>query len=128
MFNGNACTLKEINKVMDGVIPNGRKITLNFAVADWEISGEILREYFDPDDYVVKLTPMHKTNTALENNIKTKGDYVSYYPYEEAEKECKKHGFDVLVFMASEYEDLSCITCGNAILGGSKIKTPYTKL
>lgn len=120
MFNKNACSLEEISKIMDGIIPNGRKITLNFAIANFEIKGDVLIKYFNPDDYLIKLTPMHKTKKAIENSIETKGDYATFYPYAEIEKNLKTFGYDVLVFIASKEEDLSRITCGNAILSGTK--------
>lgn len=116
MFSGNAMTLLEISRVMEGIIPTGRKITLNFAIADYEIHADTLLDYFDPSNYIVKLTPMHKTNEAVANGIKTDGDYTAYYPYEEYEKSLKEAGYDVLVFIASKEEDESRITCGNAIL------------
>jgi len=47
MFNRNACSFPEIAKIMRGIIPNGRKITLNFAVAEYEIDPDILLKYFD---------------------------------------------------------------------------------
>ena len=125
MFNNQACTLKQISKIMEGIIPNGRKITLNFAVANYEINPELLLEYFDPDDYIIKLTPMHKTTSCLQNNIKTEGDYTTYYPYKHHEEQLKKYGFDVLVFIASMEEDLGLITCGNAILSGALPWVPY---
>lgn len=128
MFNDNALSLFEIYKVMDGIVPSGRKITLNFAVADWEINPDILLKYFDPDDYIIKLTPMHKTLTALEHGVKTKGDYTTMYPYIIHEQNLKEAGYDVLVFIASEYEDLGRITCGNAILSGTMPECPYTIL
>ena len=106
---------------MDGVVPFGRKITLNFAVANnYEIDGDILTRYFDPEHYVIKLTPMHKTKTALKNSIETVGDYTQFYPYQEVERNLKKAGYDVLVFIASHEEDMGRITCGNAILSGSQ--------
>jgi len=77
MFNGNACTLEEIADVMDGIIPVGRKITLNFAVAGYEIDPTILLKYFNPQLYICKLTPMHKTVEALKNGIETEGDYTT---------------------------------------------------
>ncbi len=126
MFNGNACELEEIARIMNGVIPSGRKITLNFAVADYEIDPEVLLKYFDPDDYLIKLTPMHRTDKALENDIKTDGDYTTYHPYEKYEKSLAEAGYDVLVFISSEYEDSSRITCGNAILSGTMPECPYT--
>jgi len=128
MFCGNALNLWEIAKVMDGIIPFGRKITLNFAIAGYEIDSEVLLRYFDPAYYLIKLTPMHKTNTCIKNNIKTEGDYTTYYPYKSYEESLKKAGYDVLVFIASEEEDLGRITCGNAILSGTKPLVEYIPL
>jgi 23S rRNA (adenine2503-C2)-methyltransferase len=126
MFSGNSCSLdkvSELGKMLD--MPIGRKITLNFAVADYEINAEKLADLFHPDKFIVKLTPMHKTHRALENEIKTIGDYTTMYPYIHHEEALKKAGFDVLVFIASEYEDLGRITCGNAILSGTMPECPY---
>lgn len=128
MFNGNALGLRDISKLMGGIIPSGRKITLNFAIADYTIDAGLLAELFDPDDYICKLTPMHKTATALANEIKTDGDYTSMHPYEKYEKELKEAGFDVIVFIASEEEDASRITCGNAILAGTEPLTDFTEV
>ncbi len=122
IFNKQALPLEEIPKLMDGSIPNGRKFTLNFAIADWEIDPDKLLKYFSPEDYIIKLTPMHKTIAAEKNNIKTTGDYTTYYPYKEIEEKLKSAGYDVLVFIASKEEDESRITCGNAILS-NMIKT-----
>jgi 23S rRNA (adenine2503-C2)-methyltransferase len=126
MFNKNACTLEEIGRIMEGIIPNGRKITLNFAVAGYEIDPEKLLSIFNPNDYIIKLTPMHKTHAAIEENIKTDGDYTTYTPYEMHEESLKRAGYDVLVFIASREEDLGRITCGNAILSGSVPEVQYT--
>lgn len=117
MFNGNACSLGQISKIMEGIIPSGRKITLNFAIADYIIDPDILLKYFSPMNYIIKLTPMHKTATALENGIETIGDYTTFHPYKEIERKLLKAGYDVLVFIASKEEDESLITCGNCILG-----------
>jgi len=125
MFSGNALRLAQISKIMGGITPIGRKITLNFAVADYEIDPQILLDFFSPDHYLVKLTPMHKTHTAESNGIKTDGDFTQYYPYAEYEKGLIAAGYDVIVFLASEYEDLGRITCGNAILSGSMPEIPY---
>jgi 23S rRNA (adenine2503-C2)-methyltransferase len=128
MFRGNAMRLDEIAQVMDGIVPVGRKITLNFAVADYEIDPDVLLRYFDPDDYIIKLTPMHKTIAAEHNDIRTAGDYTEYYPYAEHEERLVKAGYDVLVFIASEEEDLGRITCGNAILAGTKPEVQHERI
>jgi 23S rRNA (adenine2503-C2)-methyltransferase len=128
MFSGNAHTLEQIAEIMKGIKPIGRKITLNFALAGYEIDPDILIKYFDPEYYIIKLTPMHKTNSAIDNNISTKGDYTTFTPYKETEEKLKAVGYNVLVFIASEEEDDSRITCGNAILSGSLPNGNYREL
>jgi len=125
MFSGNACSLEDISEIMRGIIPVGRKITLNFAVAGYTVDCDKLARLFSPELYVVKLTPMHKTNEAIKNHIETAGDYTTPEPYQELEEKLKKVGFDTLVFIASENEDASRITCGNAILAGTKPECKY---
>jgi 23S rRNA (adenine2503-C2)-methyltransferase len=125
MFNGNCHALEDIARIMEGIIPSGRKITLNFALAGYEINPTKLLKYFNPDDYIIKLTPMHKTEQAISNGIETAGDYTTFTPYREDEERLKAAGYDVLVFIASEYEDLGRITCGNAILSGTMPLCPY---
>lgn len=110
-------SLRQMAYAMQNCKPVGRKFTLNFAVTDnCEICPSKLLTYFSPDDYIIKLTPMHKTKSAIENGLKTDGDYTTYTPYSEHEKRLRDAGYDVLVFIASKEEDESRITCGNAIL------------
>jgi len=128
MFRNNCCSLEQIHNIMNGIIPNGRKITLNFAVAGYEIDPKQLLKYFSPDDYIIKLTPMHKTKTALANGVQTIGDYTTMHSYKEHEEALKKAGYDVLVFIASDEEDLGRITCGNAILSGTMPLCEYEEI
>lgn len=127
MFCGNSLPLSEIAALMRsiGIVPLGRKITLNFAVAGYEIDAQKLHDLFDPEHYLVKLTPMHHTRAALQNKIGTGDDLTTMAPYRDAEEALKAEGFDVLVFIASDEEDLGRITCGNAILSGTLPRTPY---
>jgi 23S rRNA (adenine2503-C2)-methyltransferase len=123
MFSGNSLSLNEISEIGKRLdFPRGRKITLNFAVANWEIDAVKLRNLFDPIKFIVKLTPMHKTEAAVGNGIETEGDYTDFYPYLHHEESLKAVGFEVLTFIASHEEDASGITCGNAILSGTKNK------
>lgn len=116
MFSGNAHSLFEIYKIMQGIIPSGRKITLNFALANYEIEPKTLLDYFSPSDYLIKITPMHKTLACEERGISTIDGYDYYYPYRDIEEKLKIAGYDVIVFIPSKEEDESRITCGNAIL------------
>lgn len=119
MFHGNACTLADIADIMRGIVPVGRKITLNFAVASYTVDPAVLLRWFPPEWYIIKLTPMHKTATAVKHDIRTGGDYTTPEPYMELEDRLRAAGYDVLVFIASRDEDNGRITCGNAILSGT---------
>jgi 23S rRNA (adenine2503-C2)-methyltransferase len=116
MFSSNACSLFDIYKIMQGVVPVGRKITLNFALCGYEINPDELLKYFDPDDYMIKITPMHVTRSCESNHLLTDGGYITYTPYKDVEQSLITAGYDVLVFVPSKEEDESRITCGNAIL------------
>jgi 23S rRNA (adenine2503-C2)-methyltransferase len=121
MFSGNAASLMDLALVMGRVLKvtgkrRGRKITLNFAVSGYTVEPSVLLPLFPPEDYIIKLTPMHKTLSATSNNIATEGDYTTMHPYKEIEERLVEAGYDVLVFIASREEDESRITCGNAVL------------
>jgi len=122
MFGGCSLSLSEISEMVAKLpTPVGRKYTLNFALADgYEVDASKLRKYFDPVDWIVKLTPIHLTKSCHKNDIKTDGGYDCYSPYHEVEQQLIEAGFDVLVFIPSLDEDDSLITCGNAILSGSQ--------
>lgn len=123
MFSGNSHSLAEIGRIAGMLpFPKGRKYTLNFAVSNWEVDPSVLTGYFDPKKFIVKLTPLHRTAAANDNNIQTQDGYA---PYQEIEENLLQWGYDVLVFFASEAEDLGRITCGNAILAGTRPLVPY---
>lgn len=124
MFNNMSLSLKEFSKMAEYFDePLSRKYCLNFAYAsDYEIDGEYLAKLFDPEKFMCKITPIHNNNSCKENGIETIGGYNSYSPYAEAEESLKKAGFDTLVFIPSMDEENGLVTCGNAILGGSKLK------
>ncbi len=121
MFNKKAMSLDVISSMFKDFEVRGRKITLNFALADYTIDAKVLRSLFDPERFLCKITPMHNTASCDTNNIKTIDGYESYYPYKKVEEDLKNEGFDVIVFIPSHEEDISKITCGNAILADMNI-------
>ena len=129
MFNGSACSLKWISQMVDVLpMPKGRKYALNFALADdYEVDAKRLASLFSPEKCMVKITPLHVTHSCEENNIKTTGGYTSFTPYQKAEEDLIREGFDVLVFVPSKDEDEGRITCGNAILSGSLPECNYSE-
>lgn len=125
MFGGEALDLDSFARIADGLpYPVSRKYCLNFAYAsNFEVDGERIRRLFDPDKFMCKITPIHNNNACRENGIETIGGYDSYAPYREPEESLKAAGFDVLVFVPSLDEEDGLVTCGNAILGGSTLKS-----
>lgn len=127
MFNGSALSLAEISKIVNSLpMPKGRKYALNFALADdYEVDAAKLAKLFSPEKCMVKITPLHRTHSCDENNIKTSNGYTSFAPYQKVESDLIEAGFDVLVFIPSADEDEGRITCGNAILSGSVPECEY---
>lgn len=149
IFSGNSLTLREISAICEGMVPVGRKITLNFPVCQWTVDPDVLLSYFDTERFLVKLTPMHVTDSSVRFGHETAGDYTTLAPYEGLASSLRARGYDVLIFIASREEDFGFITCGNAALavkngkvgkeiqrrvgelkfvGGSSVgKTPFTR-
>lgn len=130
MFSGNSISLNDIAEI--GRLlpdPNGRKYALNFALADnYIVNAEKLASLFNPNKFMVKITPLHKTQSCNTNGIVTTDGYDAFTPYQNVESNLKNVGFDVIVFVPSYDEDLGLITCGNAILSGSIPKVNYSEV
>jgi len=116
IFSGNALNLNEIARICHGMVPVGRKITLNFPVCNWEINPKVLKMFFDPEIFLIKLTPMHITDASQRFGHETEGDYTTLAPYKGKAEELRAEGYEVLIFIASREEDFGFITCGNAAL------------
>lgn len=126
LFSGNSLSMLEIAEIGREIpMPVGRKYALNFALADNSIiNGKRLRELFDPEKFMCKITPLHRTESCEQNHIATTDGYELFTPYKAVEEDLKAYGFDVIVFVPSYDEDNGLITCGNAILSG---KLPTSK-
>ena len=129
-YLGKQSKLEDIARICDKMPdPVGRKYCLNFAYATGnEVDGEKLRKWFDPSRFMCKITPIHNNNACREHGISTVGGYESYMPYREPEEAMKSAGFDVLIFVPSLDEEHGLVTCGNLILGGSKLQSVGTPL
>lgn len=124
MFNGMSLPLAALAGIGERMPdPIGRKYCLNFAFSsDYEIDATLLASLFNPDKFMVKITPIHNNDACRKNGIQTVDGYSSYAPYQQAEMDLKAAGFDVLVFIPSMDEEDGLVTCGNVILGGGEIR------
>lgn len=130
LFSGNALSLNDIGQLGQCLpMPIGRKYALNFALADDSIIDEkVLVSLFPTNRFMCKITPLHRTKSCDENNIKTTGGYESFVPYKDVEERLKSVGYDVIVFVPSYDEDNGLITCGNAILSGNMPTTKFKEI
>lgn len=123
-FAGGALTLSEFAKIAEKMPdPVSRKYCLNFAyVTNAIVDAKLLASMFDTDKFMCKITPIHNNNSCRENRIETIQGYESYQPYRQVEESLKDVGFDTLVFVPSMDEECGLVTCGNAVLGGGKLR------
>ena len=119
-FDGRSLSLQEISDIAKILpMPVGRKYTLNFAVTkDTILDAARLTELFDKQKFIVKITPIHKTNSAVKNGFNVTTEYTDYNVYKQFEQPLLRMGWDVIVFVPSEEEDSDRITCGNALISG----------
>jgi len=117
-FNNMSLDLRAISTILENLPhPIGRKYTLNFAVTNETILDvDVLNSLFSKDKFIVKLTPIHQTKSANENNYNVTTSYDDYDVYEQFEKPLVAAGWDVIVFIPSKEEDSDRITCGNSLL------------
>lgn len=117
-FNSKSLSLREIAAIAEGLpMPAGRKYTLNLAVTEETIlDATVLDSLFDKEKFIVKITPIHQTNAAVENHYDITTTYDNYSVYTKFEQPLLALGWDVIVFVPSKEEDSDRITCGNALI------------
>ena len=120
-FGGMSLSLEEISKLSEKLpMPKGRKYTLNFAVTSQTVlNAKELSRLFDKEKFIVKITPIHETKSAVQNGFDTTTSYDDYDVYRQFEKPLLDEGWQVIVFVPSKEEDSDRITCGNALISNN---------
>ncbi len=91
-----------------------RKINLNFALAkDSIVDPQILIKHFDPDKFLIKITPVNPTFNAKTNNI----DSLIQADFEELEiiRDLRETGFEVILSFGELEENRIGSNCGQYI-------------
>jgi len=94
-----------------------KKITLNFALADgMPVDPKVLLEYFSPEDFIIKITPINPTHRAVENSL------VSYIDAYAREREyavvdaLSSAGYGVILSIGEVEENRIGSNCGQYVM------------
>jgi 23S rRNA (adenine2503-C2)-methyltransferase len=101
--------------------PGGRKITLNFAVSTVSvIDPEVLNRHFDPELFIIKLTPLNPTFKSSENKMQSliKADHVNY----DIMDQLKSKGYEVILSIGEWEENQIGSNCGQYVQACSKAR------
>lgn len=106
-------TLLEISKYGEKFYDkDGRKITLNFVYnPSFPIELDIILNTFDPEKFLIKITPVNPTVKSIENSI------LADFKYEDDVwfKKLEKKGFEVLISIGELEENKIGSNCGQYI-------------
>jgi len=108
---------KEISDYGERFYKKGdRKITLNFAVAKgFPVDTKIVAQYFNPDIFLIKITPLNPTYNVEENDLKTLFDSEGETA-NELVRSFKEQGFEVILSIGELEENKIGSNCGQYIM------------
>ncbi len=108
-----------------------RKITLNFALSNnTPIEPSILSKYFNPDKFLIKITPVNPTYTALKNKISSFVNCKNNDRLEKVINNLKNAGYEVIKSIGILEENNIGSNCGQYIQAhlaeNENLKDSYT--
>ncbi|UCD92013.1 MAG: radical SAM protein [Methanobacteriota archaeon] len=93
-----------------------RMVTLNFAMArDYPVDTSVVREYFDPSIFFIKLTPLNPTQSVARNELQSAIDPYVLETSEKTVNDFKSQGFDVLLSIGELEENSIGSNCGQFV-------------
>jgi 23S rRNA (adenine2503-C2)-methyltransferase len=97
----------------DWMEPGDRKVTLNFAFAEgYPLDPEKVRSIFDPEHFLIKLTPVNPTHRAEENRLVTAIDPEDPDSANDVVKALEDQGFEVILSIGEVEENQIGSNCG----------------
>ena len=98
----------------DFFVEGGRKITLNFALAEgMPLEAEVLSRHFDPEKFLVKLTPVNPTCEADRSGVRS--SIIEGVEPESVTAPLRDAGYDVLISIGELEENHIGSNCGQFI-------------
>jgi 23S rRNA (adenine2503-C2)-methyltransferase len=111
--------------------PGDRKITLNFALAAGSsLDPQVLLKYFDPLDYLIKITPINPTYQVHKHGLDSHIDPVLPEDDGGLAASIESYGYEVIISIGEVEENLIGSNCGQYVLHylrtGAKLEDGYT--
>ena len=110
----NTMSLKEMAASGDDFYKKGdRKITLNFAAVEgYPVDARVIADIFNPEKYIIKLTPVNPTNSSKKAGLKGIIIPGKKESWETLKKNFTSSGFDVIVSIGEQQENKIGSNCG----------------
>jgi 23S rRNA (adenine2503-C2)-methyltransferase len=111
--------------------PGDRKITLNFALSKGNpLEAKALKEYFSPEKFLIKITPINPTYRAVENKLNSHIDTGAQALDDKIVLSLREAGYKVIVSIGNVEENQVGSNCGQYLLAhmqaSQKIEGGYT--
>ena len=108
-----------------------RKVTLNFALAnDTPLDPQVLRSHFDPDKFLIKITPLNPTYQAEDHGLTSYIDPNNGNGNYKVVNALEASGYQVIVSIGEVEENMIGSNCGQYILkhlkASKKLSEGYT--
>jgi 23S rRNA (adenine2503-C2)-methyltransferase len=105
--------------------PGDRKVTLYFALAQgMPVDPAILLKFFDPDIFLIKITPLNPTYRARENDLVSYVDPLSAVEKYEIIQALQESGYQVILSIGETEENLIGSNCGQFLRRHLLAKAP----
>jgi len=96
--------------------PGDRKITLNFALAEgMPVEPEVLLRYFNPEKFLIKITPLNPTYQAVESGLKSYIDPKKLSPNYPVVQALMAAGYQVILAIGEVEENSIGSNCGQYV-------------
>ncbi len=104
-----------------------RKITLNFALAEgMPLESQVLLRHFDPERFLLKITPLNPTYRAVEHKLTSRIDPEASEGKIALIEDLETAGYEVLLSIGEPEENLIGSNCGQHVLRHLREQEPLS--
>ncbi len=104
-----------------------KKVTLNFALAEgMPVKPDVLLEYFSPEKFILKITPINPTYRAMENRLASYIDAYNGHRDYQVINSLRAAGYDVILSIGEVEENRIGSNCGQFVMRHLRTNEPVT--